>query len=44
MLESGEDHDIAFLLVQTSDGVFTMVNHNEHNGYYGGFLVTCEVE
>ena len=26
-----------FLIVHTSAGDFTVVNYNEHNGYYGGF-------
>jgi hypothetical protein len=32
-------HEVQFLLVTTSKGVFTMETHNEHNGYYGGFEV-----
>ena len=36
-LPGGEAHDIEFFEVQTTKGCFTMVNHNEHNGYYGGF-------
>ena len=28
-----------FLNIRTNKGVFTVVNHNEHNGYYGGFGV-----
>jgi hypothetical protein len=32
-------HDQEFLEIQTSKGVFTVVNHNEHNGYYGGFYI-----
>jgi len=39
-----EDHEIEFLMVMTSKGLFTMANHNEHNGYYGGFNVCCAVE
>lgn len=35
----GEYHDTQFLHVDTSKGTFTIVNHNEHNGYYGGFCV-----
>jgi len=31
--------EVAFLLVTTSLGVFTIENHNEHNGYYGGFNI-----
>jgi hypothetical protein len=29
----------AFLLVHTSAGDFTVVTHNIHNGYYGGFYL-----
>ena len=39
----GDNHDIIkesqFLHVKTSKGTFTMVNYNEHNGYYGGFSI-----
>lgn len=35
--EYGEFHEIQFLDVGTSKGVFQMATHNEHNGYYGGF-------
>ena len=38
------DHEVQFLEVQTDRGVFTMANHNEHNGYYGGFAVLLSVE
>lgn len=34
--------EIAFLLVYTTEGVFTIVNYNEHNGYYSGFDITIE--
>lgn len=37
--EYGEAHEQQFLKITTSKGVFTIVNHNEHNGYYGGFSV-----
>jgi hypothetical protein len=40
----GEPHEVAFLVVKTSIGVFTCETHNEHNGYYGGFLIQAEVE
>lgn len=33
------DHEVQFLDVQTSRGVFQCANHNEHNGYYGGFWI-----
>lgn len=36
--EYGE-HEIQFLEVITSKGQFTISNHNEHNGYYGGFYL-----
>lgn len=32
-------HQTQFLLVLTSLGQFTMVTHNDHNGYYSGFYV-----
>ena len=35
----GEPHDVEFLEVETSKGVFTMASHNEHNGHYGGFSI-----
>ena len=38
-----EVHEIQFLDIKTSNGVFTMVNHNEHNGYYGGFYVKAKL-
>jgi hypothetical protein len=38
------DHDVQFLVVTTSKGVFTMSNHNEHNGYYGGFSLEASTE
>lgn len=33
-------HEMQFLIVRTSLGDFTMETHNEHNGYYGGFVLT----
>jgi hypothetical protein len=38
------EHEIQFLDVKTSEGVFTMVNHNEHNGYYGGFYIKAKLK
>ncbi len=35
--EWGNTHEIQFLDVKTDKGTFQMANHNEHNGYYGGF-------
>ncbi len=40
--EYGE-HEVQFLKIKTSKGVFTMETHNDHNGYYGGFLVRAAV-
>ena len=37
------DHQCQFLTVETFLGSFTVANHNEHNGYYGGFRVTHKV-
>lgn len=37
-------HEIQFLDVKTSNGVFTIVNHNEHNGYYGGFWIQAKLK
>lgn len=39
----GEEHEIQFLDVHTSKGMFQCVNHNEHNGYYGGFAVVASL-
>jgi len=38
------EHDVQFLEIQTDGGVFTIVNHNEHNGYYGGFWLRAVAE
>ena len=42
--EWGEVHETAFFEVKTSLGCFTVVTHNEHNGYYGGFWIVVEPE
>ena len=34
-------HEVQFLNVKTSKGVLALSNHNEHNGYYGGFAITA---
>lgn len=36
---NGECHDVEFLTVRTTTDTFQCANHNEHNGYYGGFQV-----
>lgn len=38
------DHEVQFLLITTSKGVFTMESHNEHNGYYGGFWIQANYQ
>ena len=35
------DHNQRFLRVKTSKGILTIVNHNEHNGDYGGINVVA---
>jgi hypothetical protein len=42
--DSYDVHEIQFLDVKTSEGVFTMVNHNVHNGYYGGFWIQAKLK
>ena len=36
-------HEIQFLDVKTSKGVFQIANHNVHNGYYGGFAIEASL-
>lgn len=38
------EHEVSFLDVKTDKGVFQMASHNEHNGYYGGFLIRAALE
>ena len=35
-----EEHEQVFIEVATDKGFITIENHNEHNGYYGGFGLT----
>jgi len=37
------EHEIQFLEITTDKGSFQMVNHNEHNGYYGGFWIQAKI-
>lgn len=37
-------HEVQFLLITTSLGVFTLESHNINNGYYSGFVVCAEFE
>jgi len=39
--ERGE-HEVQFLAIKTDKGTFTMSSHNEHNGYYSGFVVVAK--
>lgn len=39
--DGGEVHDVQFLKLATDRGIITVSNHNEHNGYYGGFAIVC---
>ena len=41
-LPDSESHETCFVEVQTSKGLITLTNHNEHNGYYGGFGLSIE--
>jgi hypothetical protein len=41
--EYGE-HEQVFVEVGTDKGLITIVNHNEHNGYYGGFGLELSAE
>lgn len=36
----GDPHEQVFVEIMTNDGCVTVCNHNEHNGYYGGFGLT----
>lgn len=38
--EYGDCHEQVFVEVGTDKGFITIANHNEHNGYYGGFGLT----
>lgn len=38
----GEEHEVQFLEVSTDRGAITCSNHNEHNGYYGGFSIAAK--
>ncbi len=40
--EYGDEHEVQFLVVVTDRGHVTFSNHNEHNGYYGGFAITVK--
>lgn len=35
-------HEVQYCNVNTSKGMVQLVCHNEHNGYYGGFILSIE--
>jgi hypothetical protein len=37
-------HDVAFVRITTTNGPLVLVNHNEHNGYYGGFGLVATLQ
>lgn len=37
-------HEVQFLVITTDQGQVTLENHNEHNGYYGGFAIVAREE
>lgn len=39
----GDTHEIQFLDITTSKGMFQIASHNEHNGYYGGFYIKARL-
>jgi hypothetical protein len=39
--EDGDVHECQFLVLITDRGNISFSNHNEHNGYYGGFDVVA---
>lgn len=39
---SGDPHEQMFVKLETTMGTITLVTHNEHNGYYGGFDVESD--
>jgi hypothetical protein len=40
--DDGETHEQAAVVIETSRGRITLVTHNEHNGYYGGFVLSAK--
>jgi hypothetical protein len=41
--EDYDVHETMFIDFETTNGVFTIVNHNSHNGWYGGFYIEGEI-
>lgn len=42
--EESDVHEVQFLAVRTDRGTLTISNHNDHNGYYGGFALRVAAE
>jgi len=42
--EWGDVNEVQFMHVKTTKGSFTVSNHNQHNGYYGGFSIRASLE
>lgn len=42
--DSYGDHEVLFLRIKTTKGTVVFSNHNEHNGYYGGFAINAALE
>lgn len=42
--EGWEEHETCFVEIATDKGFITLTNHNEHNGYYGGFSLAISEE
>jgi hypothetical protein len=40
--DEDEIHEICFVEIVSSGGCITLVNHNIHNGYYGGFALSIK--
>lgn len=40
--EYGGVDEIQLLVIETDRGNFVMTNHNDHNGYYGGFSIRAK--
>lgn len=40
--EFGDEHETMFVEFTTERGSFTVCTHNEHNGFYGGFVLRAE--
>ena len=37
-----DEHETCFVEIATDAGFVTITNHNEHNGYYGGFGLSMD--